>query len=276
MSDRTLHINRIFYLLRYDLVENRNRNLLLVTGMLVFGIFFFHVTMEESSVMRSQLTYLEDHLLGRSKFHISFFPISLLLSGFLFTSLSYPELKHAATRTFYLGLPAGNLEKVFSKWLLTAVLFPLVWILVYQLFALYTDHWYRGTGFEMVHLSLFDPWLWLWWGVYVLLQSIFFLGTVAMPRFSLVKTAVILAILVFLLVQLFDFSLYTVLPIFSDETAELAGRNPADFHGYESRFGEQQAAYMDRLPKLFFMVFGLLISPFLLITSYFKLKEKEA
>ncbi|PHN06509.1 hypothetical protein [Flavilitoribacter nigricans] len=274
MYDKHLNFQRMGHLLVSDLKNTWLRNLLLISGLLVLGVLVFTVLVEDSSMTRQDVTYLADQWRSSAKFHISFFPAYLMVGGLIFTSLVFWELRGSASRQFFLALPATNLEKWMSKWVLSALLFPLILTVVYQLFAQYTYQRFLGMGFEMVHLPLSDPWIWQWFFMYVLVQSIFFLGAVWVPRFSLIRTALMVAGVLGLCILIYQFGLYTLMPALSEEVRDLAAT--ATTSGFQLCIEPEFQSYLSsQYPFRFKMIFGLFLFPMAMLISYLKLKEKQ-
>ncbi|MCB0630033.1 MAG: hypothetical protein R2824_14535 [Saprospiraceae bacterium] len=275
MNSSVFNVLRIRLLLWSDLRLHWRRNVIMLAGLLVFSSLCYYVLVFDSSMAANNMPYLQGQWVVYAKFHVYFFPVVLLAGGFIFTSISFGELNSSNSRSFYLSLPATALEKVTGKWLLTALLFPLSWLLLYQIFAWITYNSFQIQGYKMVKLSLIDPWLWLWIGIYILTQTIFFLGAVTMPKYSLIKTGLVLGAGILLLMGIYDLIMDHLIPLFSEEAKRMATFESHSFSGTSFRFGEHQAAMIDHLPALFIAGFGLFIAPFLLYISLLKLKEKE-
>lgn len=64
------------------------------------------------------------------------YPITLLVGGSLFTSISFIDLHHPQQRYYYLTMPCSNLERFLSRWALTSVCFLLFSLLFYVAFEL--------------------------------------------------------------------------------------------------------------------------------------------
>ena len=275
MLDKSLNFRRIGQLLLCDLRNTWFRSVLLLAGLLVASVLFFQVTINDSSFTQQTTEWLMDQWVGSAKFHISYFPAALLIGGIIFTSFSFWELTRKPSRQFFLSLPASCLEKWVSKWLLSAIIFPLIWMVLYQFFALYTYSWFRGVGFEMVHLPLTDPWVWKWFFVYLLVQSLFLLGAVWMPRLSLIKSVLLIAGISGICMSLYQFGLYTLMPLISEDLREMASQTASG--GYQFRLDSVfQNQLYDQYPFWFKIIFGLFLTPIALLISFLKLQEKEA
>ena len=63
-------------------------------------------------------------------FNLVFYPFTLFIGGFIFTSLSCAELSTRKGRIFYTTIPASNFEKFISKLLITGPGYVLVSIIL--------------------------------------------------------------------------------------------------------------------------------------------------
>lgn len=275
MPNNHFKLYRVGLLIRGDLANTYKRSLLIVAGLLAFNLISFLTLAEDSSYTITNPEILPTTMIESVKFHFYFFPISLLLGGFIFTSLSFWELKRKDTRQFFLSLPASNLEKGMSKWIVTGLIFPLIWLLAYQLFAVFANTWMINKGFAMVSLPLSDPWVWLWVMAYISLQSIFFLGAIVFPRISLVKTVLILLALGFIIRLIFLFTLENLFPLFSTRSEGMAVSEGWELSRNVFFHVDYVSFWLDKMPAflLSVLIFGLL--PILSYISYLKLKEKE-
>lgn len=220
-------------------------------------------------LLLNALVYSDDPDNGPQWFNRIWYPVILYLGGFLFTSLSFHELVADAQRQFYLTLPASNLEKFASKWVVTAIFFPIAYTLLYQVVALgigVAAKYYSG-GYELEQLSLFGDFQRFHIRLFMVFQSVFLLGAVVFQRYSIVKTTFSLMIVgVGLLVFLY-LCLRLVCPEYFNGFA-MVEPGPQPKEGFDLWIE-------DTLWTAVQYAFYLLIWPTLLLIGYFKLKEKE-
>jgi hypothetical protein len=270
MYNSNFQLKRVGRLCWLDLWQNYPRHLLILAGLLAFSFLVF-TALEDSDQFKPGAIPTE---IGLLKFHLTFFPALLLGGGAIFTSLAFRELSSKSSRCFYLVLPASALEKCLSKWLLSALVFPVVLLALYQLFLPFTYAEMAESGFRMVRMPFFDPWAWLWIGIYILAKSAVFMGAVAWPRYSLLKTLFLIGAIALAIGLVHEVIVYYLVPWFSEDTraiVELARKQKTGVDLTEP----YRLNWLNRLPGRLILVFACCITPLLLVTGYFKLREKE-
>lgn len=275
MLNKHFSAQRVGLLIRSELTLIYKRNLLILAGLLAFNLIYFLYLAGNTGRQMTIPEFLPTRLITLVKYHFYGFPISLLGGGFILTSLAFWELRRKDTRQFFISLPAGTLEKGLAKWMITGVLFPIVWLLAYQLIVLFAKTWMMQQGFTMVSLSLLNSWAWLWIGVYVLLQSIFFLGAIVFPRYSLIKTIFILLALGIAARLIYGFTLNNIYPLFFPESGEVVANSGRLLRRSITLFGAQLMFWLDQMPAIFLKMFLFCLFPLLSYVSYLKLSEKE-
>src|SRR5688572_27476939 len=102
-------VSRFGLLLRLELFRSRTAigmMLVITLGMLIlFGLLL--------DIIVSNIRLVYDH-------HENY-AASLLIGGFIMTSLAFTDLSSPLKRSNYLALPASTFEKFLSMWLLTSV-----------------------------------------------------------------------------------------------------------------------------------------------------------
>lgn len=180
------------------------------------------------------------------------------LGGFIFTSKIFYEL-HAPNRSYaFLTLPVSNLEKLIGAWLITAPLF----ILVYLLFIfIITSISSLIAGHSAVLVHIFNQDIWQSVANYLVLHSIFFLGACTFKGNNFLKT--LLSIFLFMLaVGLFGGLL--ALLLFGGTNVQVENVSP-----------EFQYFVTDVFAKIITYLYWYALAPFMLVVSYFKLKERQ-
>lgn len=117
------HLSRFLLLLRLELFRSRKAigmMLVITLGMLIlFGLLL--------DIIISDIRLVYDHQEN--------YAASMLIGGFILSSLAFTDLGNSLKRSNYLTLPASTFEKFLSMWLLTSV----GWVVLYTLtFWLYT------------------------------------------------------------------------------------------------------------------------------------------
>ncbi len=208
-----------------------------------------------------------NHLL--LKFHFFCFPMLLFIGGALFTDFVFAPLLDRNQGKVFLSTPASDLEKMAAKWILSGLLFPLAVLVLYQLFVLLSGLLiYQLLGIHLTGFSLIDPFAWSWIALYVGLQPMFLLGAISLGRFAALKTALIgVALLVVATIVLWAiFSLTTSDPPSLTQLLIAYISPVSDFQLQIS------SAHLFAYLKPLMLSIG---APLLLLTAWFKFKEKE-
>ncbi|MCB0703730.1 MAG: hypothetical protein KDC34_00405 [Saprospiraceae bacterium] len=122
------------------------------------------------------------------EFYLIWFGLSLFITGFLFSSFAFNNMSTDAGRQFYLSLPASNLEKVLSKYLLTAIAFPLLALVMFTIIATLSNLFFFQP--KMIQIDGFDPFgtiTWLLIKIYLVLHGIYLLGSVVYSKLAIIK-----------------------------------------------------------------------------------------
>ncbi|MEL6923296.1 MAG: hypothetical protein AAFO94_04545 [Bacteroidota bacterium] len=202
-------------------------------------------------------------------FHYEFFPVVILLGGFIYASVTFNELHTKDQRHVFLSLPASAFEKLLSKLLLSTLGFALVMTLSYWLYTLVinavADGW---LGIELQDFTPFEKEMWLAIKLFLVLQSVFLLGSVYFDNYAFMKTvgtllvvALVLALITYLLANVFLAKHF--------EGWSFRPRNVVP--------SEALRSFMEGpFTKVIKFIFWYLLAPFLWVVAYFKLKEREA
>jgi hypothetical protein len=142
----------------------------------------------------------------------------LFVGGLWLTSHSFRELHHSQKSYHFLTLPASQLEKVFSRLLLTTLIYIVATLLLYGLFYLVVSViLFIKTGvFQWLFFPLQENVL-RWISTYLVLQSIIFLGAVYFRKHAVIKTVacvvlflMVLSIYILLLDFLFPVGIFSL------------------------------------------------------------------
>ncbi len=178
--------------------------------------------------------------------------------GLIFTSKIFSEL-HTPHRSYaLLTLPVSNLEKIIGAWLITAPLF----ILVYLIFIfIITSISSLVAGHSAALVYIFNEDLWRSVGNYLIVHSIFFLGACTFRGNNFLKTLLSMFLFI-LLISLFAGILGLI----------LFGRFGFTIQEVSPEF---QFFLTDVYSEVLKFIFYYLLAPFMLVVSYFKLKERQ-
>ncbi len=247
---------RFWHLIKNDLLTNY-RTLMIAVGA-ALGLFLFANIISMISVDRVLVLTV-------------FYPLILFIGGFIVTSQAFSDLHHPQRSYVYLTLPASNLEKFFSKLVLTTVGFVVFTLILYFLFSVFmslVNLMLFGQSYPL--FNPFGQTVWITIGIYAITQSLFLTGAVFFKRNALIKTLFTL------------FILQLVLSIFVAIVGRILFWDL--FHGFEfsinviePSFDIQEKwenflfGFVDLMKFLFFWV----LAPFLWFVTYTRLKETE-
>lgn len=189
MNDfRTFDWSRFGYFIRLQLFKFRKG--IWLTMAVTFGMLFIVGLLLDIYVDPTKVTF--DHMEN--------FTGSILIGGFVLSSLAFNELGNKLKAQHYLMLPVSSLEKFVAMWLLTGP----GWAIAYTLiFTVYT--WVANAAgvvlFSYVAFHPFDPLgaaTLLRVLVYLVLQGLFLVGSVHFKTYALPKTLLVISLVALL------------------------------------------------------------------------------
>lgn len=250
-------IKRLKLLLMRQLSFN-SKALLIATGA-VMGLIMFIGTM----VLIFSFKTIE-----QAPFLNSIFP-SFFIVGFIFTSIVFSELNSPHRGYMYLTLPASALEKLASAWLICSIGFVLYFLVVMYLLNFY----FIGiaalfTTKSVSVFNLFDPGILKIFGVYLVTQSVFFLGSLYFRRLNFLKTVLALFVVSFA-IALFSSILSKILFFSHSGNMPWWAMNISNHQAGMKHFAE------DIIVPAAKILFWGCTAPFFLLVSYYRLKERE-
>lgn len=151
-----------------------------MTFVITFGVLFFVDLLLGSFVENTTLLYE----------HYNSYASTLLIGGFILSSLAFRDLGNPLKRYHYLTLPASTFEKFIGMWLLTSVGWIFLYTLTYTVYTVVVNP-IGHLLFSHVTFQAFEP-----WGefprqamkFYLVLQGIFLVGAVYFRGYVLPKT----------------------------------------------------------------------------------------
>ncbi len=117
-------MSRFWQLLKMEF--SRNRKGVLMTLVIIFG-FLFILGLLLGPILDPDMIVFE---------HSSGYAFTMLIGGFILSSMAYRDLGNPLRRYNYLTLPASTLEKFISMWMLTSVAWILLYTLTYTIYTL--------------------------------------------------------------------------------------------------------------------------------------------
>ncbi|MFT2009130.1 hypothetical protein ACMA1I_10685 [Pontibacter sp. 13R65] len=242
-------LGRLGYFIKRQL--NLNLNSLWIAIIAVFGTLliisalFAYFNREDAEVLYGL----------RNLYLVAFF-----LSGYVFTSMVFSEMNSPKKSYAFFTLPVSNLEKLVGGWLVSAPVFVVFYGLITLLLAFFSSALAQQPE---VFPHLFDHNVWVCVKVYLVTQSIFFLGACTFKGNNFLKTLLALIIFAFI-ITLYGSTLGYLLfnsegQVVTEQTMNPALKDKFDF------------IFTQIIP----FIFWYLLAPFMLVVSYFKLQERQ-
>ena len=189
---------------------------------------------------------------------MSSYMVGFYIGGLVLTSMVFKELHSPHKSYFYLMLPASTVEKLVGAWLLTSPLYSLTYLLT-TLIVYLIGHLIAGEPF--IISSFFNEGMAGVVVAYMIIQSIFLWGALYFRKNNFLKT--ILALL----------GLGICLAIFSAIMLKLLiGETMLIFH---SEGPMAPGMLPSNFLETYIEVFIYALAPYMLLTAYFTLKERQ-
>ena len=254
MSNQTFDFRRFSLLLQKELWSGNKKSLIIVGT--VFGFMMLFAWF----IISNQGNF--------SDLNFSLFPFILFGGGFIFTSVIYYEFNDKTGTHHYLSLPASTLEKYLSKWFITAILFPIVTVLLFWIYVKLGDRLYFSyTEQNITSWFINDWWSMFFVKIYFVVQSIYLVGAIAFQKYTFFKTSLTTFLSMFLFGILCLISFRIIFADFFDgiEIVEWIETDHA-----------AQDFVMGTMTKWAEYALWFLLPPIMWAVGFFKLKEKEA
>ena len=242
------NLNRLLNLMKRDLIVYRKPILLgsvavVTILMLIMGRYVYYDGYNPEAHLLSQFYFL------------------LIVGGQIFTSIIFWEFRKASGRLQFLRLPNSTTEKLVSRWIYTAVLYPffcvLVFGVIYLVFSSAIDLIIDDFIVKEVFISFW------------IIHPIVFLFSIWYNRYTAPLT--VISALGFILLTALVF--YVFHRLFFSEIYE--GFKIVE--GIKIDVNPKFQASTEKKIALLAKILGFVVLPlFFAVVSYFKLKEKEA
>jgi len=178
-NNQYINIKRLYLLLRNNLINSR--------FILIAVVVFFLAALISQRIFWNE-TQKMSLIIARSGLGL------WIIGGCVITSFSFNELFVIKRGYFFLALPASKQEKYFSKLITTTILWILLALIVYLAY-IEINAWLIGRPGLPFNPFRSDTWQILQpIKLYIILQSIFFLGSIYFKIHAFLKT--LLAIMV--------------------------------------------------------------------------------
>ncbi len=231
----------------------RSRRAVGLTFVITFGLLFFMSMMLGLLIETNKLYY------G----HQENYSFSLLLGGFILSSLAFSDLGSTLKRYHYLTLPVSAFERFFCMWLLTSIGWIILYTVTYTLYALFANQ-IGNLLFSRITFQPFNPinpGAFLAMKTYFTVQGIFLVGAAHFRGYVLPKTlfTIILVGLVGCIIA------YYMIGNLMDATEEVFERTNPLTGMASGQFWEVTK-----------WVFAWILAPLSWVIAYFGIKEQEA
>ena len=190
--------------------------------------------------------------------------VILFVGGFIFTSNIFNELQSPVKSHFYLTLPARAEEKLIAAWLMSSLLYVIASLIVLFLVSLILSGvlviFYGGK------MLLFNPlteYVLTTAGVYMVLQTIFLLGSVYFRKFNFLKTLLTI------------FIVYMIIFVWVIMMAFLIIRPQDMMFGIDGSMFQGNIVLAENFSTMMSVLFWYVLGPLFLVVSYFRLKERQ-
>lgn len=177
--------SRFWSLLKLELF--RSRKGVFMTFLIAFGLLFF-VGMLLAIVTEPDMKVF-DHSEG--------YAYTLILGGFILSSLAYSDLGSTLRRYTYLNLPVSTLERFLSMWFLTSIVWIVLFTLTYTAYT-WVANYLGQLLFSRVTFYAFDPlsaFTITTMKCYFVLQGIFLVGAAHFRGYVFPKTVSVFIVL---------------------------------------------------------------------------------
>ena len=201
------------------------------------------------------------------------FAIMFLIVGFILASISFYEFRKTSEKAEFLALPASSLEKVLVKLIYSGLFYAILLSILYFALGLISTSFLSSIRGHEYEIGIFNSKnYWTVVGLFFIIHSVFFFGSVAFDKFSLIKTLLVLVILA-LVVGIIGLIWFRI--VFAEYFAgnffkpDLLIESNMDF-GINYRDPSEMPQV-----KLLIFCFKYIMAPVLWVASIFKLSEKE-
>jgi hypothetical protein len=242
--------SRFWLLLKMELFKSRKG--LLMTFVIIFGLLFFAGLLFDCSFEKKKI--FDAHPIN--------YAFTLMVGGFILSSLAFNDLSSTLKRYRYLTLPASTFEKFICMWLLTSVGWIVLFTIAYTLYTVFANAIGSIIFSNMMFLG-FNPlenFSLTIMRSYFVLQGIFLVGAAYFKGYVFPKT-------LFALVLFFTISGILAYFIMGDE-----------FINHDCGVGECAVLHeiiSHNVSVVLQWIFWWVLAPVLWINTYLGLKEQE-
>jgi hypothetical protein len=209
-------------------------------------------------------------------FNQVFYPLTLFIGGFIFTSLCFSELGGEQSKIGYFTLPASIFEKLASRLVVSNIGYVIISVGFYFLFtviAFIVNFLLFGVAHPV--FNPFDPVIVFCVQLYLVTQSVFFLGAIYFRNNTFIKTIVAVFVIALAL------AVFAGLMFFGSFYLVMAIRHidfPFDLF-FKGQFYPAMPPVFAEIGKIALVAvhvsFWFVLAPLVWVTSYFRLRDTE-
>jgi len=268
MGSQTFNFNRLILLLKAELLQGKRKPL--IVGAVAFAFMTFLVI----SLPDKHTGGFQDHEF--LNIYYIWYPIFLLIGGFIFTSYAFSQLDDKPGAHHYLTLPASTLEKFVSKWLITSVGFAFAYTVAFWLAAtiinMISQAVYNATPYSFSFFNSFDgfetetPFLFV--KIYLAVQTLYLVGAIIFRKYVVFKTPLAILAITLAFALVITIIGRVVLWDWFDGWMEIERFNLRPNETLENFFD-------GKFENLGWFSLWFLLPLWMLTIGFFKLKEKE-
>ncbi len=252
-----LNFNRIFYLIRNEVFSNY-RKILTIFGALAAILFVIMI--------------FNRFFQSTADIYTGWFGNVLIIGGLIYASSMFSDLHHPQKGIQYIMLPASMEEKLLSKLIMGTIGYTLTVIVFFYLFSLIMSCFSLLISGHVT--ALFNPLVSnVGWEIlnFIVIQSVFMLGSVYFKRSPFFKT--ILALFVFFFLASIC-GILIIRLVYHDFFGKFINGgsmnlNIPDITGYINN------SFARNIPGIAKILYWFVMAPVFWVVSYFRLKETE-
>lgn len=180
-----MHVHRIFKLIQNDIYMHKK--IIMLSS--ICAVIFLSI-----------LSYFNS---------IEGFAFILYSGGVIITSNAFVNLNTPEKACFFFTLPASQLEKFISKWLLSSCVFMLYSYLIYLLCSIISI---KLSGNSFASLQVFNLMILAIFAKYMVLNSVALLGAIYFRRYPLIKTSLCIGVFISVIIAVVFLASYIICP----------------------------------------------------------------
>jgi len=250
---KSFSIKRILLMMQKTLYENaKSVSIGLIT---VFGIFSFILLMSALN---------NGNVWGKLQV---FYYAGMFIAGFFISGMAFANFRNKEKTMSWLTLPASISEKLISEWLLTTIVYIIVYTAIFYAFNLIVFLIGGVFNFEVNFIDIFTKETATLFLHYIIIQSILLAGAATfkkVPLFFTISSLFIVGMIITFYLTILALGIKGQFEVFTFNNNGMQGNN----FNYNL-----EDHWLLQVPKI---MYYYITAPVFWIYTYFKIKEKEA